>query len=350
MIRFFSYSLLTPLFIAAHGATAQEVKSISAYTPAISIAKPAADYPLEAARMGKEGWVRMSYVIDTEGNVIDPIILDFDGHRAFKRSALKAVKNWKFEPAMKNGQPTQSCDNGVEMHFYLEDNNGARGSFVDRYRKAVELIKDKNIEQATEIVNKLHEYDDMSHYELAYLWNVDAELARQIGDDARELKSLKYMLSSGHTHEHDNALFGDDYYAFVYQRMFFLYANKGEYANALAQSDRLASMTSQSKSYQAIEDTLNTIKSIIDSDDHIFVQQKISSSGYKSHKLTRDQFAFTDINGALETVEVRCDTHRETFTVAEGSIWKVPDKWGQCYVLVEGEEGAHYNLVEVGKI
>ena len=48
-----------------------EVKRISAFTPAAPLERVDPKYPSSAARKGREGWVRLSYVIDEEGRVKD---------------------------------------------------------------------------------------------------------------------------------------------------------------------------------------------------------------------------------------------------------------------------------------
>jgi protein TonB len=50
------------------------------------------------------GSVKVSFLVDSEGNVRDPIILNTDDARLAK-SALAAVRNWKFKPAFRNGEP-----------------------------------------------------------------------------------------------------------------------------------------------------------------------------------------------------------------------------------------------------
>ena len=69
-----------------------EVKSITAFTPAKTLTRVDPKYPVSAARKGHEGWVKMSYVIDEQGNVQDPIVEDHGGNKAFKQKALTALK------------------------------------------------------------------------------------------------------------------------------------------------------------------------------------------------------------------------------------------------------------------
>lgn len=50
------------------------------------------------------GSVKVSYLVDSEGNVRDLIILKTSDAR-LTESALAAVRNWKFKPAFGKGEP-----------------------------------------------------------------------------------------------------------------------------------------------------------------------------------------------------------------------------------------------------
>lgn len=61
------------------------------------------DYPDELRRIGKVGRVVVEAVVDSEGRVVDPRIIESADER-FNSSALFAFKQWLFKPGMKNKQ------------------------------------------------------------------------------------------------------------------------------------------------------------------------------------------------------------------------------------------------------
>lgn len=65
-------------------------------------------YPTQARRANQEGWVVVSYNIDTEGNVGGVKVLDAQPRHLFDREAVDAVERWKFKPAMRNGVPVEA--------------------------------------------------------------------------------------------------------------------------------------------------------------------------------------------------------------------------------------------------
>jgi TonB family protein len=55
-------------------------------------------YPSRALEKGQEGLVIVSYVVQPDGTVADPIVVESSGILDFERAALKTVLNWTFEP------------------------------------------------------------------------------------------------------------------------------------------------------------------------------------------------------------------------------------------------------------
>ncbi len=85
---------------------------------------------------------------------------------------------------------------------------------------------------------------------------------------------------------------------------------------------------------------------VIDKDGNV-QDPMIEDSGQYFHKLARNKFAFANIQGQVDTVEVRCKTRREKFTVAEDFVWSIPQTWGECQVVVQGDTETKFDLVEV---
>ncbi|MCU7554740.1 energy transducer TonB [Alteromonas sp. ASW11-19] len=332
---------------ALQTASEEEVARITSFTPAEAVDRENPRYPRQAAQHGQEGWVQMSYVIDEEGNVLDAVVEDYVGNTLFKRSALRALKQWKFTPAMQDGKPTQQCHQKVQFDFYIDGARGASRQFVAAYKDIEALIRTDNLAEAEKGLQTLHERTDSNRYENAWLYSLDAMLAKKLNDGRRELKSLRRAVASARSHDEKHATFDSNYTAFMYQRQFVLHTRFLQLADALAAAEKLAAMEGQADHLAAIQPAIDKIHAYIASADNIFVPLALDESGVEFHALSRNQFAFADILGQLDTVEVRCETQREIFTVAEAHIWTIPESWGACRVLVAGQAGAAFNLVEV---
>jgi protein TonB len=70
----------------------------------IPLLKLAPEYPRKAARAGKEGWVKLEFTITRQGNVSDAAVVDARPRRLFDRSALRAIRKWRFKPKISGGK------------------------------------------------------------------------------------------------------------------------------------------------------------------------------------------------------------------------------------------------------
>ncbi|MHC6648352.1 energy transducer TonB [Alteromonas sp. HB246098] len=330
-------------------AKANEVERISAFKPATPLERVDPRYPSSAARKGREGWVRLSYVIDEEGRVKDPVVEDFFGSPSFKRSALSAVKKWQYDPAIKDGEPTQQCHQAVQMDFALVGKTGATRKFIKAYKNVDEIFNAGDVEAADEALKELLSWDTLNRYENAWLLSLDAQIAGAKGDIEREARSLTRLLASNGQKRFDNSVFDEDYVAYVLQRKILLDTQRGYFANALKSYSRLQEMDDQQKRIEETSAVINQVETFIASEKNLQVPVSMGDNGRWFHTLVRNKFAFNNIQGELDTVEVRCDSHREKFTVAEAHVWHIPQSWGQCQVMVKGDSETKFDLVEVAK-
>ncbi|WP_026375540.1 energy transducer TonB [Aestuariibacter salexigens] len=77
-------------------------------------------YPIEAARDGKEGWVRLSFTINEAGGVDDVEVIDADPKRIFDREAKRALRKWKYKPKIVDGKPQKQPGMTVQLDFKLD--------------------------------------------------------------------------------------------------------------------------------------------------------------------------------------------------------------------------------------
>ncbi len=89
-----------------------EEKAEAASTPKL-IESVDAEYPPEAKAAHQEGLVIVKTKIDASGQ---PTVLGVEGPEVFWKSAKVAVERYRFQPAMKDGQPVEATLN-VEVNF-----------------------------------------------------------------------------------------------------------------------------------------------------------------------------------------------------------------------------------------
>ncbi len=59
-------------------------------------------YPFDMRRSGLNGEVVVEFIVDTQGNVRDPVVVS-STHPGFEQAAIDAVSKWKFRPGRKAG-------------------------------------------------------------------------------------------------------------------------------------------------------------------------------------------------------------------------------------------------------
>jgi protein TonB len=79
------------------------------------LVNPQPIYPSQMRGKKVEGTVSVIFVVDEHGRVVEPRI-EKSSHPAFERPALDAVRQWKFEPAVKAGQRV-SCRMRAPLRF-----------------------------------------------------------------------------------------------------------------------------------------------------------------------------------------------------------------------------------------
>lgn len=77
-------------------------------------------YPVEAARDGVSGWVRLSFTIDETGAVTDVVVLAAEPATMFNREAVRALRRWKYQPQLVDGKAVKQQNMQVQLDFSLQ--------------------------------------------------------------------------------------------------------------------------------------------------------------------------------------------------------------------------------------
>lgn len=78
-------------------------------------------YPRKAMMKRTEGWVKVLFTITKEGTVKDAKVVGAQPKNIFNRSALRAVKRYKYKPEIVNGVAVEVLA-GVVINFSLKKN------------------------------------------------------------------------------------------------------------------------------------------------------------------------------------------------------------------------------------
>jgi protein TonB len=88
---------------------------------AIPIVRVQPIYPPRAQERGIEGWVRLVFTITESGTVRSARVTDAEPPGIFDRSALKAIRKFKYKPKIVNGVAEEQAGQQAVLTFELED-------------------------------------------------------------------------------------------------------------------------------------------------------------------------------------------------------------------------------------
>jgi protein TonB len=86
---------------------------------AIALKKVKALYPIVAAIKSVEGYVRIRYDINEQGNPININVIESVPKEVFDKAAIKSVSKWKFAPKVVNGNPVSQNNNIAKVDFEM---------------------------------------------------------------------------------------------------------------------------------------------------------------------------------------------------------------------------------------
>ncbi|HLY04656.1 MAG TPA: energy transducer TonB [Rhizomicrobium sp.] len=63
------------------------------------------EYPAAAQRLNQEGTTSVRFTVNTDGSVSNVQVVGSSGHDMLDSAAIRCAQNWRYKPAMQNGQP-----------------------------------------------------------------------------------------------------------------------------------------------------------------------------------------------------------------------------------------------------
>ena len=79
------------------------------------------EYPVRALQRRIEGWVTLEFTITEVGSVEDVVVLASEPGTVFDRSAMQAVRKWKYNPKIEDGVAAARPGVRTTLEFTMED-------------------------------------------------------------------------------------------------------------------------------------------------------------------------------------------------------------------------------------
>lgn len=331
---------------------------LSAIVNAKAIERVAPKYPINEARKGNEAWVVVSYVIEDDGQVSNLLIEDSIGSKKFHRAAKEAVKKWRYEPAMENGEPITQCQNTVQLNFSMPSQKPTVSkALYMKYKELIQSLKEADESAIAKSAKSLESYNVKSTSESFFKQSALAEYAKYNKDFDQELKHLKravrsspgalYNKKSNLTPKEKQAKQETQRQIYpVLHRKLVLELDKQMFANAKGTIERLLNLDVSADQHGAYQSQKEAIDALFASKEIVARPMKMEED-MVMHSLTRNTFSVDNINGKLRKLDVRCANKHHVYTVNEQSQWNLPDNWQGCSVYFYGDNNTEFTLLEL---
>ncbi|MGB1262194.1 MAG: energy transducer TonB [Cognaticolwellia sp.] len=298
-------------------------------------------YPKEAARQSREGWAKLSFIIEKDGSVSNVITKETSGSKDLTLAAKKAVMKWQYEPAMENGEPIQQCANDVLMMFRM-DGNGASGAtrrFQSLYKKTQTALSAKNYPKTKELLKRFDKIKYLHLSENNYLQLLSAQYASEIDEHALQLSHLNKIVLAD-TPENAKQLLS------ILDQKFIIEIKLNRLKSAYNTFKRIKKMSIAAPYLEGYQEILKRVDNFINSDNELIVNGDIRSNDYWYHALVRNEFTLSNISGELTKMDIRCANKRHIYSIENNNTWKIPATWQQCQIFIFGENNATFSLIE----
>ncbi len=336
--------LIAVVFATPHALADESTQHRIAAKP---IERSAPRYPAHELRRNQQGWVVLSYVVTDDGRVIEPVVEESSGSRAFEDAAMYTVTNWRYEPAMLNGEPVQQCKTKVRIAFAIQGSEDkVSRPFYNRYRRMEKMLNEGDIEAASAELESAFESEGLTLAEMSWLWGLKARITGIQGDKEQQLAALRRATAGS------SKWVSEDLLAGLLTTKTALELESGEFSAAMQSYEELKTISSADTSQ--LEPFIEQINSLVAGDELFFANATIGGNpncescvSQWQYRPLRRAIEIADVEGELDNLELRCEWRRFTDEAREGVTWNIPESWGDCTLVVDGETGSTFRLFEI---
>ena len=302
-------------------------------------------YPRGSKKRSQEGWVMLSFVIRENGRVVDALVEDSSGESDFDKSALQAVKSWRYEPATLDGEPVPQRQTRLVLTFAMDlPRRGASLRFREGYGRATEALGRGDTAGAEGEWTSLADFDGWNLYEIARLWALYGLIGEASGDNEKALAGLERATRGG------VAYLEKDFYLAALRKMFALKLQADDHAGALIVYSRLQRQPGALDGHPEIDQAAEAVRELVNGSAVISVQgalKDVSGTAMWTRRLLRRQVSLAALRGKLDKVDFRCEWGRLVVKPEEDVTWTLPSEWGDCDVYITGRRGGRFTLKEL---
>ena len=301
-------------------------------------------YPGKAINTNRSGAVELIYIVNASGKPTE-IVIGAYTNKMFIKPAIKAIKKYRYTPALLNGEPVQP----VKSKVFNFSGRYLNSKVVDKFDENYELFKQefsKPEPDLTLLQKHLKRMAGMrqanptaqailNHAKMAY---AEKYLPLEKKIEATKVVDIFGLGRLGATRKR-----------LVKQRLVSLYFETGRYGDAVKviNSLQLYKLRSSRESKKSIfVETLDQIDEIKNSEKSFYNAIEVNDRGYVLRNLLKNRFTVDQVVGQIDELVFRCETKFYRMRFDLNKDYQVPASWGSCNLQILGEGGTKGLLLE----
>ena len=324
------------------GAVDVEAFPLDLYMPPRRKEMVAPVYPRLSLQEAREGWVRLEFMVDTQGNAYEISVSRSMGDRLFEAAAIRALKKSTFEPALIDGQP---ADAGASQQYVFALEGGSKGAgawFVRTYKAAMRVIGEGDREKADKYLASLEERTKLNLYEDAYLHVAKYNYYAKWGDKRQQLLALDRAVA----HEFAERNLPEELFANCQRARFMLLVETRDYERAVRTYYQLRGLDLEVAVMEALQTVVDKLEVLRADDRGYTVRGDFGKQTSWSYNLFKDEFSIGDVQGEIAEIKLRCWTGYVFFRFQPDVKYQVAGGRNRCHLELVGNPGTTFALTQ----
>jgi TonB family protein len=294
-------------------------------------------YPVDASSR-EEGWVILSYMVDTKGRPYEVGVVEATGDGIFRREAVRAIERSTFYPATLNGHPIDSVLTTGYTFTIDGQPLGARSGFIEAYKR---ILRSIDAGDQTAADDALRNLEVTNLYEDAYWGLAQYQYAARWGGDLQQ--QLHYLKHALGPYEQPQYLERPAWKGALLER-FRLQIKLRHYGEAIGTWTTLKKYGVNADTAAKIESLIGTLEKLRANSEAYDVSGELSDYGW-SLQLFKPHFRISS-DSSLAEIKLRCDKGYVTFAFDPSIEYHVEGRYGSCDIQLEGTPGTHLTLTQ----
>lgn len=306
----------------------------------IELAQPA--YPKSKQRVGAEGWVNVSLMVDPTGNPYEITVSDSTGTEAFERAAVRAIENSTFQPATLNGQPIDAGHH-LKVKFELEGGQpGARPRFISVYQTLNTAIRDQDREEAEAQLEELSALSIHNLYEDAYLNLGRYTYYQRWGTREQQLNALTRAIA----HEKKEGYLPSTLFKSALLTSFRLQVALQDFGGAMKTWAKLKDLDLDAEQHASGQRVMDQLLILKDDERAYSVTGMVGPNASWFYSLFKRNFSIEVTEGELAEFKLRCDRSYTFSRYDPKLLYRIAPGDGNCHLEVVGNPGTRFILTQ----